>query len=101
MGSFLADNAHPAKAGDALVFYATGLGPVNPPVVEGQAPPVDPIEVTIQGKKARVAFAGLAYAGVFQINVYVPEGVTPDPAAALAISSGGQPSPVVTLALNQ
>jgi len=107
-GLFLADNAHPAKAGDALVFYATGLGPVNPPAVEGQAPPtepisvpISPIEVTIQSKKARLVFAGLVYAGVFQINVYVPDGVTPDPAAALTVSAGGQPSPVVTLAITQ
>jgi len=52
--------------------------------------PVNPIEVSIQGKKARVGFAGLApgFAGVFQINVYVPDGVTADPAAPLVISAG-------------
>src|SRR6478752_5271517 len=63
-GVNLADNAHPAKAGDTLVLYATGLGPVNPPVKEGLAAPsdplslpVNPIEVTIEGKVAKVVFA--------------------------------------------
>ena len=67
-GALLADNAHPVKAGDTLVILATGLGAVNPPVREGVAAPSDPlslpvstIELTIQGIKAQIVFAGLAY----------------------------------------
>jgi uncharacterized protein (TIGR03437 family) len=109
-GTNLADNAHPVKAGDTVVVLATGLGPVNPPVKEGEpAPsdplslPVSPIEVTIQGKAAKVVFAGLAplFAGVFQVNVIVPDDVTVDPAAPLIVLAGGQPSPPVTLAITK
>jgi uncharacterized protein (TIGR03437 family) len=109
-GTLLADNAHPVKAGDTIVLLATGLGPVSPPVAAASpAPsnplslPVNPIEVTIQGKKARVLFAGLApgFAGVFQVNAIVPDDVAVETAAQLIVIAGGQPSPPVTLAITR
>jgi uncharacterized protein (TIGR03437 family) len=107
-GVLLADNAHPLKGGDTIVVLATGLGLVNPPVEEGKAAPSDPlsvavkpIEVTIQGKKAQVVFAGLApgFAGVFQVNAIVPADLAADPAAVLIVIADGQPSPPTTLAV--
>ena len=98
------------KAGDTLVILATGLGAVNPPVREGVAAPSDPlslpvspIELTIQGIKAQIVFAGLApgFAGVFQVNAIVPEGIQADTAAPLIVTAGGQPSPPVTLAITR
>jgi uncharacterized protein (TIGR03437 family) len=81
----IADNASPARPGDALVVYATGLGVVTPPVPEGQGAPTDqlsmlvnPIDATIQGKKAQVLFAGLVplLTGIYQVNLIVPSSVT-------------------------
>jgi uncharacterized protein (TIGR03437 family) len=72
-----AQPTRPARPGEILLLYATGLGPTNPPVSPGSvlwfaAPTVDPVLVTIGGAKASVQFAGLAGAGLYQINVVVP-----------------------------
>ena len=108
-GPILADASRPAKSGEALVIYATGLGPVQPAVAAGQAAPVEPLSqvtnqvtVTIAGAEAKFLFAGLApyFAGLYQVNVLVPEGLKADTAAQLVIKVGGQSSsPPVTIAV--
>ena len=67
----------PARPGEVLELYATGLGPTNPAVPAGQvfsdaAPTIDPVTVTIGGVNASVTFAGLTGAGLYQLNVTVP-----------------------------
>src|SRR6267154_2969042 len=54
----------PAKPGEVLVLYGTGLGPTNPAtpsglVVTSAAPAVDKVTVTIGGLDAGVQFAGI------------------------------------------
>jgi uncharacterized protein (TIGR03437 family) len=108
-GLRLADAVRPAKPGEVVVIYATGLGPVNPAVAAGEpAPPeplsrtVNPVTVTIQGFRAQVLFSGLApgYAGLYQLNVRVPDEVTPDGSAVVVINVGEQSSsPPVTMAV--
>lgn len=82
----LADAAHPAVAGETLETYGSGLGQTNPPVPAGEVSPASPParaiavpQVTIGNQPAQVALAGLApgLAGVYQINVVVPDGLTP------------------------
>ena len=82
----LADAAHPAETGETLETFGSGLGLTNPPVRAGEASPASPParatavpQVTIGNQPAQVAFAGLApgLAGVYQINVVVPKGLTP------------------------
>jgi len=106
----LADNERPVKAGEYVVIYATGLGPVDIPVVDGApapsgpfARPKNPIAVTVQGKDAPVVFAGLApgFAGVYQVNLQIPADVTPDASAQLVVKAGEQSSPPVTLAVTR
>ena len=92
-----------------VVVYATGLGPVAPGVKEGAAAPAVPlsqtvaeVKATIQGQAAEVQFAGLApgLAGIYQVNVKVPQGLKADASAALVLSVGEQSaSPPVTLAV--
>ncbi|MBI1352887.1 MAG: hypothetical protein GC160_00975 [Acidobacteria bacterium] len=101
-----ADNA--AKAGDAIVVFATGLGPTNPPVPTGAAAPstapfaeaAAEIRVTIGGLDAPVLFAGLSpgFAGLFQVNALVPDGVEAGE-AELVIYADGQPSQTTTVAV--
>jgi len=82
----LADQAHPAQAGQALEIYASGLGQTVPFVPAGAAAPAKPLattlvrpEVDIGGQPARVLFSGLTpgSVGLYQVNVVVPEGLQP------------------------
>jgi uncharacterized protein (TIGR03437 family) len=87
---------HPAKMGDALIIYATGLGAVDSPPADGQnsldqlRTNVTPPQVMIGGVSAPVQFAGLSpqFVGVNQINVTVPA-VAAGNSVALQIQLGG------------
>lgn len=79
----LVDSGHPAKPGEFLVMYLTGMGPTNPSVPTGAAAPVsEPLArvtmqptVAVDGQSASVAYAGLTpgSVGLYQINFQVPE----------------------------
>jgi uncharacterized protein (TIGR03437 family) len=79
----IATDAHyavTARAGDALVFYGIGFGPVTPVVPTGQIAAgldtlVGDLQVTFNGVPAQVSYAGLApeTVGLYQFNVVVPE----------------------------
>jgi uncharacterized protein (TIGR03437 family) len=92
------DSAHPATAGEALVLYASGLGPTNLTVPAGIAPPANPPattsitpEVSVGGKPAQLLFSGLApgFVGVYQINFLLPAGL-PAGTQSISITSAGQ-----------
>jgi len=69
-----------AKAGDVVELFGVGFGPTNPAVPAGQvfagpaAPVVTPIDVQIGGMSVSPGFAGLIEAGLYQINVTIPQG---------------------------
>jgi trimeric autotransporter adhesin len=99
---------NPMSAGDAIVIYCAGLGPVTPNVAAGSAAPssppattTNPAAVTIGGKSAQVFFNGLVggFAGLYQVNAYVPKGITPGNAVPLVISVAGFESAPVTVAV--
>ena len=105
---FNADASHPASAGDALVVYCSGLGLVAPVVQTGAASPQSPpaqissaITATIGGKPAPVTFAGLTpgYAGLYQVNLTVPPGITPGPGVPVVLTMGALASPPVTVVI--
>lgn len=104
----LVDADHPMSAGDAIVIYCAGLGAVTPNVPAGTAAPssppattTNPATVTIGGKNAQVFFNGLVggFAGLYQVNAYVPKGITPGNAVPLVISVAGFDSAPVTVAV--
>jgi uncharacterized protein (TIGR03437 family) len=105
----LAQAGTPASIGETVVIYCTGLGAVTPAVKEGtQAPTtaplsmtVNPVTVTIGGKTAPVAFAGLTpgYAGLYQVNAVVPAGIPTGDTVPVVVNAAGQTSPAVTMAV--
>ena len=77
--------ANPAKIGETILLFVTGLGLVSPEVADGTPGPSGPfstatntISVFIDGVPATTSFTGLApqLIGLYQINVEVPTGVS-------------------------
>jgi uncharacterized protein (TIGR03437 family) len=102
----IADSSAPVTAGDTVVIYCTGLGAVNPPVALGAAatgptPIVQPVSATIGGQTASVSYAGLTpgFPGLYQVNAVVPAGIAPSGQVPVVLSTAGQTSPVVTMAV--
>ena len=102
------DEKHPISAGDVIVIFCAGLGAVDPPLAAGTAAPSsppaktkNPVKVTIGEKNAPVIFSGLApgFAGLYQVNVQVPTGITPGDKVPVVLSVMGFNSAPVTVAI--
>jgi len=83
----LVSAASPAKVGETVQIFLTGLGAVTGGVVAGTAAPTSPLSMVsdlqdlsiyIDGVQATIPFAGLApgLGGLYQMNVTIPSGVT-------------------------
>jgi uncharacterized protein (TIGR03437 family) len=83
--------ANPARPGELVVLYANGLGRTTPDSGYGQvattAAPIrqlSDLKVTLGGKaleSRQILYAGVApgFAGLYQINVRLPDTMNPDP----------------------
>jgi uncharacterized protein (TIGR03437 family) len=90
--SLASSGVHPAKAGDILIIYATGLGAVDHQPADGGIPSTlantnAKPTVLFGGVAGQVLFSGLApqFVGVNQLNVQVPANVSPGSAVPLQI----------------
>jgi len=80
----LVTQQNPAKIGETIAVFVTGLGDVFPTVPDGAAGPsslsktTNTITADVSGTTATVTYAGLApgLAGLYQVNVTIPTGVT-------------------------
>jgi uncharacterized protein (TIGR03437 family) len=86
--------SRPAQPGETILLFGNGFGPTNPPlpsdeIVSLPAPLQDPsqLTITIGGLPARVDYAGLTIAGVYQFNVVVP--IVPDGDQTVVATIGG------------
>ncbi|OFW29451.1 MAG: hypothetical protein A3J28_05510 [Acidobacteria bacterium RIFCSPLOWO2_12_FULL_60_22] len=93
----------PARAGEILAVYATGLGPTSPLAATGASASTTALAVTrttpsatIGGIPAPVRFSGLApsFVGLYQVNIEVPPGVSSGEQTLLLTSSGVASNPV-------
>jgi uncharacterized protein (TIGR03437 family) len=94
----------PARAGDIIQLYSTGMGPTEPPTAAGQtfsgAPPAaNTVTCTIGGVATTVQFAGLVAPGEFQINIVVQSGLpSGDNLVVLAVGGAtSQPGAYLTV----
>ena len=82
VGSAYITEASPAKQGEVVVIYLSGMGATNPAVTSGDPAPSTPPyaevtaapTVTLDGQTATVQFAGLVpgLVGLYQVNFQVP-----------------------------
>ena len=103
----LVDAAHPAVPNEPLILYLVGMGATNPAVATGQqAPASEPLArlpllptVTVDGKSADVAFAGLTPGGIglYQIVLTVPSGIDTSGDKTVVISQNGARANTTTL----
>ncbi len=98
--------ASPARPGETVVLYATGLGRGNPLTPTGTRPEVVtstalPVSVQLDGLPVTPLFAGLAgcCVGLNQINFRIPDNVRIGAAIPLSIIAGGRQSNPVTIAI--
>lgn len=99
----------PVVAGEFLLIFANGLGPVDPPEngATGRPAPASPLAstreapvVTIGGARGEVLFSGLTpgFVGLYQINLRVPTGIPAGSGTPLVVSVGGQTTAPLALA---
>jgi uncharacterized protein (TIGR03437 family) len=96
-GLFPNTTTTPAKAGDAIILWMTGLGTTQPPLPDGVLVPtfggpynvIHTPRVSVGGVGATVIGAALApgYAGLYQVAFTVPSGV-PNGDQPIVVSSG-------------
>lgn len=103
--SSLITRAHPARPGEIIHLYMTGLGPVSPPLATGAPAPANPPAATTTplacwfsvfgrpSQPAQVLFAGLApgFAGYYQVDVRIPRDVPVRYAETAIVCNAGKP----------
>lgn len=100
--------ARPARAGETIEVFATGLGPVTNPPATGAAalaePPslaLEPVGVRLGGVSLSVQFAGLApsFAGLYRIDFQVTDAVPVGNAVPLVVQVSGVDSNTTFVAI--
>ncbi len=101
--------SNPARRGDTVLVYLTGLGALETALADGTASSstvlnriVDSVNVYIGGIKSTVTFAGAApgFAGLYQINVQIPAAAPIGSAVPLAIETNSSFHDMVDIAIS-
>jgi uncharacterized protein (TIGR03437 family) len=107
-GSIPGRNARPAKRGEFLSIFCSGLGDVTNRPPSGAPPPASALSATtattavrIGGIQAAAVFSGLApgFVGLYQVNVQVPDSAPIGAAVPVVLTIGGASSNSVTIAV--
>ena len=105
-GSVSGATTQPARPGDDVTIFATGLGQTTPAVPTGARPTgltrtAATPSVTIDGQPAEVTFSGLSSCcvGLNQINVKVPTAARSGNSVPVVLTINGKQSNMVTMAV--
>ncbi len=107
-GSIPGAEARPAKRGEFLTIYCTGLGDVDRRPANGAGSSSNPVSntrtaptVTLGGVPATVSFSGLTpgFVALYQVNVQVPTNAPSGGEVQVVVTSGGVASNTVTIAV--
>ena len=106
-GSLPGQAVRPARHGEVISVFLTGLGDVTNRPASGAPAPIPPPysetlvtpTLTIGGVTAIPVFSGLAplFVGLYQVNVRVPDEVPTGDAIQVALNIGGAASNAVTI----
>ena len=100
--------SRPAKPGESVAIYCTGLGNVTNAPDPGAPALSNPLShtlgtpvVTLGGAKVSTTFSGLApgFVGLYQVNMQIPAGVAGGSAVPLVLMIGGVSSNTATIAV--
>jgi uncharacterized protein (TIGR03437 family) len=106
-GSIAGRNTRPARRGEIVTVFLTGLGVTSPAlgtgVPSGGQTTATAATVTIDGLPAQVLFSGTApgFVGLNQINVTVPATATIGNSVPVVVTLGGKVGNTVTMAVSQ
>lgn len=99
VGTFGPGASRSAKAGDYIALYANGLGATSPAAPAGAVlttayalDDLSRVKITIGGYDVPVLYAGLAGAGLYQINIQVPSGFLGTGELPVLMMVSGQPT---------
>ncbi len=101
-------SSNPAARGSIITLYATGAGQTNPAGIDGLLAntvlpaPLLPVSVNIGGQPAQVLYAGAApglVAGVMQVNVRLPDGMSSGATAVILQVGTASSQPGVTVSV--
>jgi uncharacterized protein (TIGR03437 family) len=106
-GGSVVTAANPATRGSVVSFYAVGMGPVSPPLNTGEpGRTTDPLNRTttqprvfFDNLEGAVSYSGAApgFAGLYQVNVQVPAGLSPASNIPVSMTIGGVASNRVSI----
>ena len=100
--------ASPARKGETIALFLTGLGNTDPPWIDGEQPATDVLTHTSQtpaiivaGQAATIRFSGLApcCSGLYQVNFDVPGSAPSAKDVPVSATIGGRISNSVKLAV--
>jgi uncharacterized protein (TIGR03437 family) len=104
-GSVPGRTTRPARRGEIITIFCTGLGAVSPALITGAPPGASTTSpqatVTIDGLPASVSYSGTAptFVGLYQVNATVPQGSRLANDVAVTISLGGKTSNTALIAV--
>lgn len=106
----IVSRSSPARPGEVVILYATGLGATRPPQITGELAKIPAILDRLRAFRVelggvvlppeRVIYAGVApgFAGLYQINLRLPETLEPNPTIRIGYENEELSPPEIRIA---